>query len=91
MEGLLAESVPGKKQALPSLVPNCKSEHSPQLLNAIVAVLFIEMDNCLSVSVRIKVMTLFLKLRPQFNEIVDFPVEDNPDTLILVVNWLMPA
>ena len=73
VQGLLAESVAGKKQALTSLVPNCKGEHPPQFLNTVVAVLFIEMDNCLSVSCLYKSDDLASRARAAIQRNCRFP------------------
>src|SRR5581483_4698254 len=91
IERLNSQTVAGDKQRALFAVPDGKSEHAAQIVNAVAAVLLVEMDDGLRVAVgAIPVATRF-ELTAQLSMVVDFAVKDNPDRTALVGDGLVPA
>src|ERR1017187_134669 len=49
------------------------------------------MNDHFRVSVGVEVMAAFLEFAAQFWKVVDFAIENHPDTSVLVENWLVPS
>src|SRR5207237_9810060 len=91
IEGLDSQPVTRDEEAARVAIPNCESKHPAQMLNAVAAVLFIQMDNRFSIALRAITVAPRLELRAQFAVIIDFAVIDDPQALILVADGLMPS
>src|SRR5262245_39462725 len=89
-QGLLAHTVARQEPCLLVLIPQRKSKHAPQALNAVLALLFPEVDDDLGIGVRAKAMALVEQFTPQFHEIVNLTVKRDPDRAILVRHRLLP-
>src|SRR5581483_7629216 len=74
-----------------ALVVKRKGEHASKLLNAISAVLFVEMNDDFGVGVRGKAMAAGFQVRTKLLEIVDLAVVDDPNGFIFVEDGLVPA
>ncbi len=72
-------------------IPESESEHSPQVFHAVIAKFFVGMNDGLRVTIRSKVMPLFLEIFPEIAIIVDFPIEDDHNIPIFVENRLIPS
>src|SRR4029077_1084782 len=91
MQRFLAHAVARQKQSLPSLVVKGNGKHSTKLFYAVGAHLLIQVDDDLSVGVRIEVVSTAFQLSAKLRKVVNLSVENNPDALIFVVNRLMSA
>src|SRR5712664_2276727 len=86
---LLADAIARQKKRLGSLVPNCKREHAAQILWTVRSVLVIGVYDRFSVAVGVKLVAETLELRAQLAVVVNFAVENNPGSLVLIVNRLL--
>ncbi len=84
VERLLAEAIPGSVQQALFRIPNGEREHSPEMAHAIAPVLLVQMDNHLRVRVGTKGVPALPQPLPDFPEVVDLTVEDDPDRPVLV-------
>ena len=76
---LLSHAIAGQHKTLATRVPNGQREHAAQLLEAIEAVLLVEMDDCLGIGRRAKSVPASDEPCSQFGEIVDLAVHgQNP-------------
>src|SRR5260370_12718470 len=75
---LLADAIARQKKRLGSLVPNCKREHSPQILWTVRSVLVIGVYDRFSVAVGVKLLAETLQFRAHLAVVVNFAVENNP-------------
>src|SRR5262249_21775909 len=90
-ERLLAHPVPRQHQPLQSIVPEGEGKHAAQPLWRITPVLFIRVYDDLCIASSIKGVAERFELAAQLPVVVDFSVEDNPYSLILIVNRLIPC
>src|SRR5215471_6972288 len=90
VEGLDPNPVPRQKQRLLIGIPNGKSEHAAKLLEAIAAVLFIQMDDHLSVRLGFENMAFGEKQRAEFLVIVNFAIKNDPNGAVFVGKRLVP-
>src|SRR5215475_5118821 len=60
-------------------------------MNAVAAVLFIEMNNCFGIAIGAVTVAERLELRPQLGMVVNFAVEYNPDCPGFIADGLVTA
>src|SRR6516162_8600623 len=84
-----SQPVAGDQQAFAALVPYCERKHSPHLVHARLAVLFVKMDDNLCIGVGVKAVSLTFKRRAQGLEVVNLAVEDDPHATVFVVYRLV--
>ena len=73
------------------IVPKREPEHASQFLHAIRTHVFVKMNYDFGISVRVEMMPAPFEFPPEFREIIDFAVEDNPSRAIFVEHRLMTA
>src|SRR2546423_467582 len=78
------QAVPRQQQALAALIPEPKSEHAAQTLDAPVAPCLVTMNDNLGVRAGPKNVTEPLQFRTEFLKVVDFAVERHPNGLVFV-------
>src|SRR3546814_2675777 len=83
--------VAGKQQSPRSVVPDREAEHAAEMLDAVGAVLLIEMKNHLDVRGRAEPVASGYQFLAKLRAIIDFAVADELDRLILVGKRLCPA
>src|SRR5216684_3123763 len=91
MQRLFAQAVARQKQRLPSLVVQGDGKHSSQPFHAIRPHLLIQVDDDLSVAVRIEAVTAGFQFSAKLRKVVNLAVENNPDALVFIVDGLPPA
>ncbi|EKD38667.1 MAG: hypothetical protein ACD_75C00651G0002 [uncultured bacterium] len=89
IEGLLADPVTGQKQIPVFAVPNGKSEHAPQIGDTFRAVLFVEVEDCFGIGLGMKLVATSHQIFPQFQVVIDFAIEDNPQCSVFIGHGLM--
>lgn len=82
--------VPGAKHFLGLGIPNDEGKHSPQLLQDVLAPLFITVQDNFRIGVGSKGMPLFNQLAAEFFKVIDFPVKLNKLGLIFIKDGLIP-
>ena len=87
---LLSHAIPGKEEGLPLPVPDRDREHPPQALDARRAFLLEKVQDDLGVGAGPEPVPSRLQPGPQILEVVDFPVEDDPEGFVLVGHRLVP-
>ena len=70
-------------------VPDGKPEHAAQVVDAFLAVLFIEMNNGLGIAVGAVAMAARLQAGPQLGVVINLAVKNNPNRAIFVAEGLM--
>ena len=75
----------------PLEVDQREGELTFEVLEELLAILFIEMDDDLAVAMGPEDMTLGFKLRPPLREIEQLAITDDDDTFVLVEDRLMPV
>ena len=91
MQRLLAQAVAGEDQLSFRLVVDGESEHAAQLLDAVGAHVFVEMNDDFGVAVGLEAMALFFELGAEFEEVVNLAVENGPCAAVFVENRLMAS
>ncbi len=89
MQRLDPQSIARKQQTFVARVIDRKGEHAAQLLDAIAAHLFVEMDYHFCVGVRMKAMTAAFEIPAKLGEVVNLSVIDNADGFVFVEDWLV--
>ena len=79
-----AHPIPRNKKTSFSSIPNRKGEHPPQPLHAGIPIFLIQVDDDFGVRPGPEGMAFREKFLPQFLEVIDFAVEDDPDRLIFI-------
>src|SRR5262249_53419749 len=90
VQRLDAEAVARKKQTAFSDVPHGEREHASKVVDHRWPLVLVEMDQRLSIALRVEVMAATYQARTQLLVVVDLPVEDDPDRAVFVPNGLMP-
>src|SRR5262249_1854494 len=85
------KGIAGQNQPLLASIPNGKAEHSIQAVQNFFAPLFVAVNDDFGVAVGAKGVTVALQLLFEFREVVNLPIEDDPDRFFLVRHRLMPA
>src|SRR5437867_610734 len=91
VERLDPEPITRDEEAPQAAIPDGESEHPTQMLQAVAAVLFIQMNNRFSIALGAITVAPRLELRAQFAVIVDFAVIDDPQALVLVADRLVTS
>src|SRR5438128_5377367 len=86
---LLADAITRQKKRLGSLVPNCKREHAAQIFWTVSSVLVVGVNDRFSVAVGVKLVAETLQLRAQLAVVVNLSIENNPGSLVLILNRLL--
>lgn len=89
VEGLDADAVASEKEGAGTLIPNGKSEHAAEFFDAAFAELFVEMDDNFSVGAGFEDVATLQEVVAKFLEIVNFAIENDPDSRVLVGERLM--
>src|SRR5439155_19167663 len=84
-----AVPVANHEQTSRTPVPNGKGKHATQVLYAIPAVFFIEMQNRLSVALGAITMAARLQVRSELLMVVDFAVVNDPEVFVFVGDRLV--
>src|SRR5262245_51554748 len=74
---LLAHPVAGQKKPLALFVPDSKSEHAAQELQAIDAMVSVESEDDLSIGARVEQVTCRYQFLAKFLKVIDLAVEDD--------------
>ena len=82
-ERLLAGPVTRQKQRPLARIPEREREHPVERLDRLVPALLVEVQDCLGVTLAAEPVPR-LELLPQLAEVVDLPVEDEPQRAVLV-------
>src|ERR1700739_1568957 len=91
MQRLLAEAISSQEQrAVPGIIYG-KGEHAAQSLYAIATEFFVEVDNGFGIRVGAKDVAAGAKFVAQLNEVINFPVVDDPDSFIFIGDGLVPG
>ena len=90
-QGLDPDTIPGKKKRPGRTVPQCEGKHAPKIVDTVIPVFFIKMDDSLRIAPGVKRVAFALQVSFQFRIVEDFPVEDDPDRPVLVVNRLLSS
>src|SRR5438045_1071364 len=88
---LHAQAIAYEQQPPPLAVPQRKREHSTEIAHAVVAVLFVSVDDGLGVGLRLELVAFCNESRRQFAIVVDFAVEYDDDRTIFIEDWLAAA
>src|SRR5438105_15885709 len=91
MQWLLAQAITYQQQFFAFLVVQSKSKHSAQFLHTSRTQLLIQMNYDFGIRVGIEAMPFELQILPELGEVIDLAVENNPDSLVFVVDRLMSA
>ena len=83
------KAVAGEKQRFAVAVPQGKGEHAAKAVDTRCAPGFPSVDDDFGIATSVEDMTEHLQLWNEFLIIVDFPVEDDADRLILVIERLL--
>src|SRR5713101_4946430 len=86
---LLAHAIARQKKRPRSLVPNCEREHAAQMFWAVGSVFVVCVDDRFGVAVGVKPVTETFQLRAQLAVVVNLSVENDPSSLVLIVNRLL--
>src|SRR6266849_2080622 len=70
-------------------VPEGECEHATEVVHAADAVVLIEVDDRLGIAGRAEDVTASHEIPAEIVEVVDLPVEDDPDRTVLVANGLI--
>lgn len=70
-------------------VPNGESEHAAQMIYAVGAVFFVQVNDALCICVRAEDVAALFQVGAQLREIVDFPILDHPNSFIFVGDRLV--
>ena len=90
-EGLLPHPVPRQEEAPPVRVPDGEGEHPPEPGQAVFPVLLVGVEDDLRVARRGEAVPLALQLGAELLEVIDLPVEGDPDGAVLVAHRLVAA
>ena len=82
------DRIPSQQDTILPQVQDREGKDAVQLGGALRSLLFVEMNNNFGIRAGTKIVSLSLKPCSQFGEIIDFAIEDEPDTLILVTHRL---
>src|SRR5262245_22570069 len=83
--------IPGRDQSAKALVPDEEGEHPTEVAYAFDTTFLVEMHDDFRVRSGREPMPSIFKLAAQSLEVVNLPVEDDGDALILVVDRLVPG
>src|SRR5437870_10514948 len=89
MQWLLSEGVSRQQQTFSAFIPECKREHPTQPLHAVGPKLLVQVNDHLRVRAGVEAVATSFQCRAQLWEVVDLPIEDDPDGSVLVVDGLM--
>src|SRR5262249_52854235 len=82
-ERLLPRAIPGEEELLPLRVPEGEREHAVEGAGDVLSALLVEVKDHLAVALALEAMAR-LELLPELLEVVDLPVEDEPEGPVLV-------
>src|SRR6266542_4594825 len=91
IERLLAQAIPREEQPPAAPVPDGEGEHPTQMIDARLAERLVGAKQHLAVAACPEAVAPALQERSQLAEVVDLPVEDEPDRLVLVRHRLAAA
>src|SRR5437899_751367 len=91
MQWLDAESIARDKELLIARIPDSERKHAAQFIDAVLAEVFVEMDNRFCVTVRPEFVALRLQAVTEFGKIINLAVEHDPDRVVLVGHRLAAA
>src|SRR2546425_1040086 len=89
MQRLLSEAVSCQQQTFSAFIPECEREHPAQLLHALGPILLVQVNDHLGVSAGVEAVATSFQCPAQLWEVVDLPIEDDPEGSVLVVDGLM--
>ncbi len=89
VERLDAETVADEEQALTFRVPDGEREHAAEIVHAVVAPLFVGVDDRLGVGMRTVAMAARFEIAANAGVVVDFAVEDHPDRSVFIRQRLL--
>ena len=88
-EGLLPQAIARQKELAPGGVPDGEGEHAPERIQAADPAFLVEVEDHLRVGVGAEPVAPSHEVGPEVLEIVDLPVEDDPDRAVLVRHRLV--
>ena len=91
IEQLDAKRITGEYQPAQSNVPNCQAKHAIDVVQHLIAPLFVSVQDYLSVGISAKHMAIALQLTLKLLEVIDLAVENHPYRLFLVRHRLVTA
>jgi hypothetical protein len=86
-----AQAIASQEKLASSQIPDCEGEHTPQPLDATIAVLFVEVNNNFRVRRGAKLMTPSDQRRAKLGGVVTFAVVSDPYSRVFVTHRHMPA
>ncbi len=89
VQRLLAEAVAGQQQAALAGIPDGKGEHAPKPLEALHALLFVQVNQRLGIAGGAELMPARHEIGAQFLVAVNLAVEDDPHRTVLIGDRLM--
>src|SRR5215475_4472070 len=89
VEWLDSEAVASKEERLFPVIPDCEREHSAQMLNAVRAIFFVQVNYCFGVTVSRVAMPASLQILSQLQVVVNLAVEDDRERMIFVTDGLV--
>ncbi len=91
VQRLDAQPVPDQHQPAGVAIPQGDCKHAAQRVHAVDPPLLVQVEDHLDVGAGAKTMAPPLELGPQLRSVVDFPVADDRDGLVLVHDGLIPT
>ena len=88
-QGLLPQAIARQEELAPGGVPDGEGEHAPEELQAADPVFLVEMEDHFRVGAGAEPVAASHQVGPEVLEIVDLPVEDDPDRAVLVRHRLV--
>ena len=70
-------------------VPDREGKHATEVFDAIISVFLVQMHNGFGIALGTVAMASGLQVPAQLLVIVDFPIEDDPNTFVFIVDRLM--
>jgi hypothetical protein len=89
MQRLDADAIAGEQQRPRARVPDRHPEHPPEAGDGAGAPLFVGVHDHFGVGRGVEAVAVRFEIAPQFAEVVNLAVEDNPHGLVFVVDWLV--
>src|ERR1700686_1245141 len=91
MQRLLAKAVASENQFTLGFIIDGEPEHATQLLDAVGAHFFVQVNDDFRVGMRVEMMAPAFEFGSKFGEVVNLAVENNPGIAIFVEDRLMAS
>src|SRR5262245_28702700 len=84
IERLDAQAIAGEQQALETAVPDCKREHSPQVVDTTRPIFLIQVNDAFGVALRTEFVPISSQLSVKIPIVVNLAIEDDADRAVLI-------